>query len=48
MINKYVPGFLLGVLVGTYFQYKGVIEEIFKKEIKELNELGDKIINQIL
>jgi hypothetical protein len=30
MINKYVPGILLAVLVGTYFQYKGVLEEILK------------------
>ncbi len=34
MVNKYIPGYLLGVLVGTYFQYKGFLEEQLKNEIE--------------
>ena len=48
MVNKYIPGYLLGVLVGTYFQYKGFLEEQLKNEIKQLNEMGDQVVNKIL
>lgn len=48
MVNKYIPGYLLGVLVGTYFQYKGFLEEQLNNEIKQFNEMGDQVVNKIL
>ncbi len=47
-MNKYIPGYLLGVLVGTYFQYKEFLEEQLKNEIKQLNEMGDQVVDKIL
>ena len=48
LVESVVPRFLLGILVATYFQYRGVIEERLGGEIGKLKEDFEKLVNEII